>query len=89
MHTIDINNPVKIINPPDNWAKLENTKKKIIAGSTNRRISFMSMLIVRSVDFIDSGNKGPNRNAKTMTKISFAGKLKKKFLKFVKLTSLN
>jgi hypothetical protein len=87
IQTNAIRRVVNTINPPESCAKLENTKKNTIAGSTNRRISFKTKLVVSNIDFNDSGKKDPSKKAPRMTRVSFAGKLKKIFLKFVKFAS--
>lgn len=48
----------------------------------------MAKLVVSNIDFIDSGKKDPSKKALRMTRVSFAGKLKKNLLKFVNITSL-
>jgi hypothetical protein len=89
IQTNDISNPVNTINPPESCEKLENTRKNTIAGSTNRSISFIAKLVVSNIDFKDSGKKDPSKKALRITRVSFAGKLKKNLLKFVNVASLD
>lgn len=49
----------------------------------------MARLTVSNIDFNDSGKKDPSKNAKRITRVSLAGKLKKILLKFMNTSSLN